>query len=251
MANATMKGGKLVIHVQGAAVTGSHGSSGGKLLSHGREHQPNKDGLLEYDLYFSPPAKVSGDKLKPVKATLNESSVPAGVKGVRIYAELNEMNGMLSAQKSSKRGSKKKVEVIEEKKEPEPKKEEKPLPKKEQPAPTRAPVSTVEKPVSKKDEAALKGETDVEKKKGRSWNPFHRKATPTPTPPPTPTPAKPKITPKKPEATPTPTPTPTPKTEETPPPKKEETKKKSRLRALNPLNWNPFHRKTPPPEPEQ
>ena len=104
---AVLKHGKLVVHVEGMATTTALLPMGGELLRHSADHQPNKDGLLEYDLCFSPPRKNPGDKLKPVKATLKESSVPAGIKGVRIFAEFNQMDGMLPEPKQKKPKEKK------------------------------------------------------------------------------------------------------------------------------------------------
>jgi hypothetical protein len=151
---AVMKGGTLTVRVEGMASTPSLLGRGGELLKRGQA--PNKDGLLEYELVFNPPQKnYTGDALKLVKTTIKVSPVPAGVKGVRIYAEYNELNGML----------------------PEPKQE--PASKKKEPflKPEEPVVAKKEKPVAKKEEVAAKKE---EKEKTRQWwNPFHHKpATP-------------------------------------------------------------------------
>ncbi|MEY2530024.1 MAG: hypothetical protein QOI96_109 [Verrucomicrobiota bacterium] len=254
--SATRKGGGLVIHVVGMGRTPAKLGGHGQLLRRKQSQQSNKDGLLEYDLYFTPPPNYSGYTLKPVKASLNESSVPPDVKGVRIYAELNEMNAMLPEPKRQKRAPKKE-ETIQEKKEPAPKKEES-LPKKEQPAPRKKePAVTTERAAPRKEEAAPKKEANEEKKKSRSWrwNPFHRKPAAAPqasTPPPEP--KKPGATPKKEEVTREKKES-EPKKEEASKkeeqvtkkeetaPKKEETKKKSRWRL-----WNPFRRKAAEPE---
>jgi hypothetical protein len=103
LATAVMKGRKLIIHAQGVAPTAAHFSTGGRLLSHNNNHQPNKEGLLEYDLCFNPPRNNSGDKLKPVKANLKESSVPDGVKGARIFGELNQLDAMPPERKKKKK----------------------------------------------------------------------------------------------------------------------------------------------------
>jgi hypothetical protein len=151
---AVMKGGTLTIHVEGMASTPSMLGRGGELLKRGQA--PNKDGLLEYELVFNPPQKnYTGDALKLVKTTLKVSSVPAGVKGVRIYAEYNELDGML----------------------PEPKQE--PASKKKEPflKPEEPVVAKKEKPVAKKEEVAAKKEE--QQATSQWWNPFHHKpATP-------------------------------------------------------------------------
>jgi hypothetical protein len=151
---AVIKGGTLTIHVEGMASTPSILGRGGELLKRGQA--PNKDGLLEYELVFNPPQKnYTGDALKPVKTTLKVSSVPAGVKGVRIYAEYNELDGML----------------------PEPKQE--PASKKKEPflKPEEPVVAKKEKPVAKKEEVAAKKEEQGAT--SQWWNPFHHKpATP-------------------------------------------------------------------------
>ena len=104
---AVMKGRTLFVHADGMAPTSSLLPVGGKLLPHSAEHQPNKDGLLEYDLCFSPPQRNPKDKLKPVKASLKESSVPAGIKGVRIFAEFNQMDRLFPEPKQKKSKEKK------------------------------------------------------------------------------------------------------------------------------------------------
>jgi hypothetical protein len=151
---AVMKGGTLTIHVEGMASTPSMLGRGGELLKRGQA--PNKDGLLEYELVFNPPQKnYTGDALKLVKTTLKVSSVPAGVKGVRIYAEYNEMDAMLPEPKPEPAPKKKETVVV---------KEEPVLTKKE-------------KPVAKKEEIAPKKEEQAAT--NQWWNPFHHKpATP-------------------------------------------------------------------------
>ena len=98
-ASVTRKGDRIVIQAIGMGRTAATIRGGGQLLPRGQKHEPNKDGLLEYDLYYVPPRDYSGDKLKTVKASLVESNVPPGVKGVRIYAEFNERNAMLPESK--------------------------------------------------------------------------------------------------------------------------------------------------------
>lgn len=104
---AVMKGRTVVVHADGMAATSSLLPVGGKLLPHSAEHQPNKEGLLEYDLCFSPPQQNPKDKLKPVKASLKESSIPADIKGVRIFAEFNQMDRLFSEPKQKKSKKKK------------------------------------------------------------------------------------------------------------------------------------------------
>ena len=104
--SANMKGRKLIVRADGMAL-GAGLLGGGELQRHSADHQPNKDGLLEYDLCYVPPSKTPKDKLKPVKASLKESSVPADVKGVRVYAEYNQMDGLIPAPKQKKPKEKK------------------------------------------------------------------------------------------------------------------------------------------------
>jgi len=150
---AVMKGRTLTIHVEGMASTPSMLGRGGELLKRGQA--PNKDGLLEYELVFNPPQKnYTGDALKLVKTTLKVSSVPAGVKGVRIYAEYNELDGMLPEPKQEPASKKKEPVVV----------------KKEEPV-----IAKKEKPVAKREEVAPKKEEQAAT--SQWWNPFHHKPT--------------------------------------------------------------------------
>jgi hypothetical protein len=243
---ATIKHGKLVVYVQGVGRTPAHSGGSGQLLRHNQKHEPNKDELLEYDLYFNPPPNYSGYTLKPVKATLQESSAPPGVKGVRIYAELNEMDAMLPEPKRGKPAPK--IERIAKTQELASKKQE-PVPEKEESAPKRKePALTKEKPALRKEEATPPQKEEKEKKSWWSWNPFHRKpassqvnAAPPESKKPEPAPKKEEKISKKEELAAKKEPTPkkeerVTKKEETAP-QKEETRKKSRW------SWNPFHRK--------
>ena len=99
---ARLKGKKLTIQAHGMASTPSFMGVGAHLLPHNGKHELNKDGLLEYDFYYKSPGNYSGDKLKPVKATLKETSVPPGVKGVRVFGEFNDMTGLLPEPKKKK-----------------------------------------------------------------------------------------------------------------------------------------------------
>ncbi|MEY2440055.1 MAG: hypothetical protein QOI34_1440 [Verrucomicrobiota bacterium] len=97
-----MKHGKLTIRVAGMARTPSAFGRAGKLRRRNQDLQTNKEGLLEYDLVFNRPQNYSGFTLKPVNASLKESRVPAGVKGVRIFAEFNQVDEMLPEPKKKK-----------------------------------------------------------------------------------------------------------------------------------------------------
>jgi hypothetical protein len=235
--SATFKGGTLVVHAVGMGRTPALMKGPGQLQRRNQKQQPNKDGIMEYELYYVPPANYSGDALKPVKATLRESNLPPGVKGVMIYGEFNEKSVMLPVQNEKPVRTKKAPGFTEQtpKQEPPPKSEPKiETPKKQ------------EQVVKKQEAAPKKPEVTVEKKESRGWNlnPFHRRPTPTPTPSPVlkkvppmkqqPVAVKEKA-PKKEEQV--------IKKEETVP-KKEEAKKKSRS-----WNLNPFRRK-PAPAPE-
>src|ERR1017187_2756220 len=227
---AVMKGGTLTVHVEGMASTPS--LRGGQLLKRGQKL--NQDGLLEYELVFNPPQKTySGDTLKQVKVTFKDSSVPAGTKGVRIYAEYKEMNAMLPEPKPEPATKKKEPVVV--------KKEESIVAKKE-------------KPVAKKEEIAPKKEEQGAT--SQWWNPFHHKpATPQVNAPPPPAPKKQELVLKKKE--------PVVKKEEPVIAKKE--KPTLKQEATTPKTeekksqwWNPFHRKptpspvnTMPPEPKK
>jgi hypothetical protein len=236
--SATFKGGTLVVHAVGMGRTPALMKGPGQLQRRNQKQQPNNDGIMEYELYYVPPANYSGDALKPVKATLRESNLPPGVKGVMIYGEFNEKSVMLPTQKEKPARTKKTAEGFTEqtpKQEPPPK----PEPKIEAP-------KKQEQVVKKQEAAPKKPDVTVEKKESRGWNlnPFHHKPTPTPTPSPVlkkvppvkqqPVAVKEKA-PKKEEQV--------IKKEETVP-KKEEAKKKS-----SSWNLNPFRRKpTPAPE---
>lgn len=101
-ASVVMKHGRLAIRVAGMATAPGMSAGSGRLVRHNQNHQPNKDGLLEYDLLYNAPADYSGFKLKPVRASLKESSVPPGVQGVRIFAEFNHLDAKPPAPKKKK-----------------------------------------------------------------------------------------------------------------------------------------------------
>ncbi|MEP6602864.1 MAG: hypothetical protein ABJB69_02840 [Spartobacteria bacterium] len=100
---AVMKRGKLFVAVEGMAKAKALIATGGRLLPHSADRQLNKDGLLEYDLVFTPPHKEPEKKLGPVRASLKESHVPAGTKGVRIFAEYNQIDGLIPEPKKKKK----------------------------------------------------------------------------------------------------------------------------------------------------
>lgn len=250
---AKMSGGNIIIDAVGMVRTGAMIRGGGELVRRNPNHVPNSDGLLEYEFHSEAPGDYKGDKLKSVKATLKESNVPAGVKGVRIYAQYNEKNGMLPASTKEARAPKKKEfassreESVETEEKPATKKEksakkqptlteEEPALKKEQPAAAKKePAVTKEKPSPKKEEAARTEEGT--KKKSRWWNPFRRKTVPASQVSATPPESKKKVVPPTREEV-TPRKEATPKREEVAL-KSEENEKKGRS-----WNWNPFRRKT-------
>jgi len=103
---ARMKGRTLVVEVIGMGRTKAMIRGGGWLLPHNGSHELNKDGLLEYDLYYKAPPNYNGFSLKSVHALLKERSFPPEVKGVRIYSELNAMNSILAQPKKKEKRQK-------------------------------------------------------------------------------------------------------------------------------------------------
>jgi hypothetical protein len=101
---AALKGNKLTIRVFGMGTTSSRFSQGGKLVRRNPENQLNKEGLLEYNLVYKAPPNYTGFAMKRVSASLKESHVPAGVKGVRIFSEFNHVDEMLPEQVQKKKG---------------------------------------------------------------------------------------------------------------------------------------------------
>jgi hypothetical protein len=99
---ARLKGKTLTIQVHGMASTPALMGVGTHLSPHNGKRELNKDGLLEYDFYYKSSGNYSGDKLKPVKATLKETSVPPGVKGVRVFGEFNDITELLPEPKKKK-----------------------------------------------------------------------------------------------------------------------------------------------------
>jgi hypothetical protein len=100
-ATAVLKHGTLSIRLDAMAPTSPVLiPKGGKLVRRGEK--PNKDGLIEYDLYFKP-GGYSGTKLRLVRASLTDR-VPPDTKGARIFAELNHIDA-LPAPPKAKKGS--------------------------------------------------------------------------------------------------------------------------------------------------
>jgi hypothetical protein len=102
---AEKNGQKMVVNVHGMAPTSSSlfGNTG-ELVRRDPENKPNNDGLIEYNLCFVPPEKeTKTTKLRAVRASITESSISSEVKGVRIFAEYNEMNGMFAEAKKNKK----------------------------------------------------------------------------------------------------------------------------------------------------
>ena len=91
----TFKHGTLAIKATGMARTPTTMDRGGKLVRRGAQPTLNKEGLLEDNMVFPAVANYGGFKLKPISARLHDKSIPAGIKGVRIYSEFNEVDGLL------------------------------------------------------------------------------------------------------------------------------------------------------------
>jgi hypothetical protein len=97
------KGTTLEMKVVGFCRTPHMGRQRAWLRPHNGNRGPNKDGLLEYDMVYHPPGNYKGDKLKLARAYLKERSFPPDIKGVRIYAELNEQNQILASPSDRKK----------------------------------------------------------------------------------------------------------------------------------------------------
>ena len=94
----------LVIQALGMGRTPTTMDRGGWLVRRG-SGGPNKEGLLEYDLVFKAVPNYTGFKLKPVKAKLSEQNAPDGIKGVRIFGQFNQMDGLLPELKPAQKKS--------------------------------------------------------------------------------------------------------------------------------------------------
>ena len=104
-ATVVLRGRTLVIQALGMGRTPSGMGRAGRLVRRGEIATLNKDGLLEYNLVFNGVPNYSGFKLKLVKGRLREHQVPAGVKGVRIFGEFNQMDALLPTPKPKQRKS--------------------------------------------------------------------------------------------------------------------------------------------------
>src|SRR5947199_10815822 len=84
------KGHNLVITATGMGRTPTPMGRGGKLLRRTSDRPVNKDGLVEYDLVFNAVPNYTGFKMKPIKVTLHDRSVPDGARGVRVFGQYNQ-----------------------------------------------------------------------------------------------------------------------------------------------------------------
>jgi hypothetical protein len=91
----------MVIRATGMGKTPTAMGRGGRIVRRGAGGL-NKEGLLEYDLVFNGVPNYSGFKLKPIKASVTERSVPAGVKGARVFGEFNQVDALVPAPKTRK-----------------------------------------------------------------------------------------------------------------------------------------------------
>ena len=92
----------LTVTALGMGRTPTPMGRGGKLVRRNADHPVNKDGLVEYDLVFYAVPNYTGFKMKPIKATITDRSVPDGVKGARIFGEYNSFDALLPEPKKSK-----------------------------------------------------------------------------------------------------------------------------------------------------
>jgi hypothetical protein len=92
----------LKITATGMGRTPTAMGRGGKLLRRASDRPLNKDGLVEYELVYNAVPNYSGFKMKPIKATLKDRSVPEGVKGVRVFGEYNQVDELLPEPKKRK-----------------------------------------------------------------------------------------------------------------------------------------------------
>lgn len=101
-ATVALKHRALVITVTGMGRTPTAMGRGGKLLRRNTDRPLNKDGLVEYELVFFAVPNYSGFKMKPLKVTLKDRSVPEGVKGVRVFGQYNQVDALIAATKEKK-----------------------------------------------------------------------------------------------------------------------------------------------------
>jgi hypothetical protein len=57
--------------------------------------QPPEDGIWEYDFVADPPSGPSTDALTPIQAETIRSSIPDGLKGIRVRGETNSAEALL------------------------------------------------------------------------------------------------------------------------------------------------------------
>ena len=96
------KGKALSIVATGMGRTPTPIGRGGKLVRRNSGKPLNKDGLVEYDLKFFAVPNYTGFKMKPIRATLTDRSVPDGAKGVLVYGEYNQVDALLPEPKKRK-----------------------------------------------------------------------------------------------------------------------------------------------------
>lgn len=99
---AVLKHRTVSIRATGMARTPTAMGRGAWLVHRGQPGVLNKDGLLEYNMVFNAVPGYAGFKLKPVTAKLNDRSAPPGLKGVRIFSEFNQYDGLLPEPKKKK-----------------------------------------------------------------------------------------------------------------------------------------------------
>jgi hypothetical protein len=96
------RGRAIVIRVEGKATAPGLSAGPARLVRRDSNPQPNREGLLEYDLNYDAPRDYAGFKLRTVRASLKDSSVPADTKGVRVFAEFNHFDALLPSPKRKK-----------------------------------------------------------------------------------------------------------------------------------------------------
>lgn len=102
-----LRGRKLAIQAEGMTSTPSFFGVRGHLSPRKGNRELNKDGLLEYEFSYKSPGDYKGSRLRPVKANFKESSVPPGIKGVKVFGEFNEVAQLLAEPKKKKKKSEK------------------------------------------------------------------------------------------------------------------------------------------------
>jgi hypothetical protein len=85
---------QLQIHAEGDARTG--GWSNPQLIPY-EYIAPPADGIYEFDFQAQPPADIATQVITPIKAGYTMNPLPDNLKGVKIYAEQNNMVALLEA----------------------------------------------------------------------------------------------------------------------------------------------------------